>query len=70
MKRPVSEVIAMLQALDPDAVIDVNSAWSDGKTVRQYKGQEKYYAKYGGRTSPARGFRKMTSILIPEVGLE
>ncbi|NGM81220.1 hypothetical protein G5B47_02205 [Paenibacillus sp. 7124] len=70
MRRKVSEVIAMLNVLPIDAEIDVNAVWTNGKIVRQFKGQEKYYERYNGRTSPERGFSKMTAILIPEVSAD
>lgn len=62
MKRPVNEVIARLSALSPDAEIDVLSAWSNGRKVRQYRGQ----AGWDRRS----GFRKMSAILIPEVAAD
>lgn len=70
MKRPVSEVIALLNALPLDAEIEVAAVWTNGKAFRQFTGQDKYYARYSGRTSPERGYRKVNAILIPEVGAE
>lgn len=62
MKRPVNEVIAMLSALPPDAKIDVISTWSNGRKVRQYRGQDGW--------DRSAGFRKKSAILIPEVSAD
>lgn len=62
MKRPVSEVIAMLNTLPLDAEIDVLNVWSNGRKVRQFRGQDGWDRRGG--------FRKMTAILIPEVSAD
>lgn len=65
MKRKLDEVVEDLSCFPFNANVDVITVWSDGKTVRQFKGQDKYYEKHSvGRTSPERGFRKMRAILI------
>lgn len=65
MKRPVTEVIALLSALSPDAKIDVLNVWSNGRKIRRLCGQDEDSVWH-----PASKFRKMTAILIPEVSAE
>ncbi|MEK5395995.1 hypothetical protein [Paenibacillus sp. FSL K6-2859] len=63
MKRTVTEVIAMLNTLPLDAEIDVLNVWSNGRKVRRLSDQDE-----NSRWHPAGEYRKMTAILIPEVG--
>ncbi|WP_339811172.1 hypothetical protein MKY63_00800 [Paenibacillus sp. FSL R7-0189] len=65
MKRPVNEVIAMLNALPLDAEIDVLNVWTNGRKIRRLCGQDEDSVWH-----PANKFRKMTAILIPEVSAE
>ncbi|ETT41593.1 hypothetical protein C162_26010 [Paenibacillus sp. FSL R7-269] len=65
MKRPINEVIAMLNALPLDAEIDVLNVWSNGRKVRRLCGQDEDSVWH-----PAGEFRKMVAILLPEVSVE
>lgn len=65
MKRPVSEVIAQLNALPPGTEIDVINVWTNGRKIRRLSGQNADSVWH-----PAPEYRKMTAILIPEVSTD
>ncbi|RCX22924.1 hypothetical protein DFP94_101513 [Fontibacillus phaseoli] len=65
MKRPVTEVIAQLNALPHDAKVDVINVWTNGRKIRRLSGQNADSVWH-----PAPEYRKMTAILISEVGAE
>lgn len=60
MKRPVNDVIGVLNELPLDATVDVLNVWSDGKKIRRWSGQDERSVWH----PPSKGYRKMTCILI------
>lgn len=65
MKHPVAEVIAQLNTLPLDAKVDVINVWTNGRKIRRLSGQNADSVWH-----PAPEYRKMTAILIPEVGAD
>jgi len=52
----------------PSAKITTATVWSNGKTVRRYCGQDRPDSGFYVKDGAARGYRKMTMILIDDGG--
>lgn|GEM_PF-3678102 len=61
----IERAIDTLRFVAPSAKVTQHTVWSNGRSVRNYRGQDKSGAHVTNRTS-AKGYRRMTMILIDE----